>query len=135
MALSKDLEIYKAADALLAFALRVQTQVPRAYRVAVGQKVCHECVEILLSVARGIEFVGHVLKPWRRTTRKRTLATAMERLRTMPAADTFTAGNSYLGLLRQASHSHHDRARVAQVLLRRGHAVKGDLSKIYRSHA
>lgn len=56
----------------------------------------------------------------------------MERLRTMPAADTFTAGNSYLGLLRQASHSHHDRARVAQVLRRRGHAVEGDLSKIYR---
>ena len=40
-----------------------------------------------------------------------------------------------LGLLRQASHSHHDRARVAQVLRRRGHAVKGDLSKIYRSDA
>ena len=90
---------------------------------------------ILQPVARGIDFVGHVLKPWRRTTRPRTLATAMERLRTMPAADTFTAGNSYLGLLRQASHSHHDRARVAQVLRRRGHAVKGDLSKIYRSDA
>lgn len=90
---------------------------------------------ILQPVARGIDFVGHVLKPWRRTTRPRTLATAMERLRTMPAEDTFTAGNSYLGLLRQASHSHHDRARVAQVLRRRGHAVNGDLSKIYRSDA
>ena len=131
MALSKDLEIYKAADALLAFALRVQTQVPRAYRVAVGQKVCNECVEILLSVARANAARG----PSREQHIATLLATAMERLRTMPAADTFTAGNSYLGLLRQASHSHHDRARVAQVLRRRGHAVKGDLSKIYRSDA
>ena len=127
MALSKDLEIYKAADALLAFALRVQTQVPRAYRVAVGQKVCNECVEILLSVARANAARG--------PSREQHIATLLERLRTMPAADTFTAGNSYLGLLRQASHSHHDRARVAQVLRRRGHAVKGDLSKIYRSDA
>lgn len=37
--------------------------------------------------------------------------------------------------LLRASHSHHDRARVAQVLRRRGHAVEGDLSKIYRSNA
>jgi RNA-directed DNA polymerase len=48
------------------------------------------------------------------------------------AADVFTAGNSYLGLLRQASHSHADRADLANVLRWRGHTVKGDLTKIYR---
>lgn len=52
MSLAKDLEIYKAADALLALSLRLQTQVPRAYRVAVGQKISNEGVEILLCVAR-----------------------------------------------------------------------------------
>lgn len=52
MSLPKDLEIYKAADNLLAFALRFQLQVPRAYRVAVGQRVSDTCVEILLLVAR-----------------------------------------------------------------------------------
>lgn len=31
-----------------------------------------------------------------------------------------------------SSHSHKDRATVANVLLGRGHAVKRDLSKIYR---
>lgn len=87
---------------------------------------------ILQPIARGIDFVGHVIKPWRRTTRTKTLATAVQRLRTMPDADTFTAGNSYLGLLRQASHSHKDRATVARVLMARGHAVRGDLTKIYR---
>lgn len=72
MALSKDLEIYKAADALLAFALRVQTQVPRAYRVAVGQKVCNECVEILLSVARANAARG--------PSREQHIATLLEQL-------------------------------------------------------
>ena len=87
---------------------------------------------ILQPVARGIDFVGHVIKPWRRTTRPRTLATAARRLRDMPAGEVFAAGNSYLGLLRQASHSHADQATLANVLRGRGHAVKGDLSKIYR---
>lgn len=60
------------------------------------------------------------------------MATAISRLRTMPDDETFTAGNSYLGLLRQASHSHADRTDLANVLRWRGHAVKGDLTKIYR---
>ena len=68
----------------------------------------------------------------RRTTRKRTLATAVSRLRTMPADNVFTAGNSYLGLVRQATHSHADRATLANVLRDRGHAVNGDLTKIFR---
>ena len=88
---------------------------------------------ILQPVDRGVDFVGHVIKPWRRTTRARTVSTAIQRLQTMDAADVFTAGNSYLGLLGQASHSHVARARVANVLRDRGHAVNGDLAKIFRS--
>lgn len=87
---------------------------------------------ILQPVDRGIDFVGHIIKPWRRTTRPRAVATAVQRLRTMPEADVFTAGNSYLGLLGQATHSHKDRATVANVLRGRGFSIKGDLSKIYR---
>jgi len=87
---------------------------------------------ILQPVERGVDFVGHVIKPWRRTTRRRTMTTAMSRLRTMPADEVFEAGNSYLGLLCQASHSHADRAQLANVLRGRGHAVKSDFSKIYR---
>lgn len=44
--------------------------------------------------------------------------------------------NSYFGLLRQASHSHHDRASLGNTLRQRGHSIKSDLSKTYRkSHA
>lgn len=52
MSLAQDLEIYKAADSLLALSLQVQAQVPRAYRVAVGQRISNECADILLTVAR-----------------------------------------------------------------------------------
>lgn len=48
----------------------------------------------------------------------------------------FEIANSYFGLLRQASHSHHDRATLANTLRQRGHSIKSDLSKTYRkSHA
>lgn len=52
MSLAQELDIYKAADQLLALALQVQAQVPRNYRVAVGQRISNECADILLSVAR-----------------------------------------------------------------------------------
>ena len=87
---------------------------------------------VLQPVARGIDFVGHVIKPWRRTTRPRTVRRAVQRLATMPASETFAAGNSYLGLIGQASHSHHDRTLIANVLRDRGHAVVGGINKIYR---
>lgn len=35
-------------------------------------------------------------------------------------------------LAHKATHSHHDRTRVAQLMLQRGHVVHGDITKIYR---
>jgi hypothetical protein len=88
---------------------------------------------ILQPVARGIDFVGHLVKPWHRITRRRTLHVALARLQDMPAADLHQAANSYFGLLRQATHSHHDRTLIANLLLQRGRVVKGDFTKTYRS--
>jgi len=88
---------------------------------------------VLQPVDRGIDFVGHVIKPWRRITRPRTLRTALQRIEVMPADQTFASGNSYLGLVRQASHSHTDQAVLANALRRRGHCVNGSLTKIYRN--
>ena len=90
---------------------------------------------ILQPVARGIDFVGQVIRPWVRHTRKRTLDSGIKRVREMPAADLYQAANSYFGLLRQATGSHVDRAKLANVALKRGHAVNRHLTKIYRSHA
>lgn len=88
---------------------------------------------ILQPVDRGIDFVGHVIKPWRRTTRPRTMRQALLGVELTPPADLFQTANSYFGLLRQASHSHADRAALANVLLRRGRTVSFELTKTYRA--
>ena len=90
---------------------------------------------ILQPVDRGIDFVGQVIKPWRRTLRRRTFNDAIKRVRTIGADDLFETANSYFGLLRQASHSHHDRALLANALRDRGHSIKSDLKKTYRTKA
>ncbi len=86
---------------------------------------------ILQPVDRGVDFVGHVIKPWRRTTRKRALSQALKRTAAAPAEDLRETANSYFGLLSQASHSEKDRAALARVVLRRGHAINGKLTKAY----
>jgi hypothetical protein len=88
---------------------------------------------ILQPIARGIDFVGHVIKPWHRTTRPGTVARAIERTAHQPASDLFASVNSTFGLFRQATHSHADRARLANAARRRGHCVNGALTKIYRT--
>ncbi len=82
-------------------------------------------------VHRGVDFAGHFIQPWRRTLRRRTVHQAIAQIEAMPSADVFSAGNSYLGLARQASHPHQDQAHIAKALRRRGHAVSGDLKKVY----
>jgi RNA-directed DNA polymerase len=122
--------VHPSPDWLNAALARITTWLPAKLGVELNPSKT-----ILQPVARGIDFVGHVIKPWRRTTRPRTLRVALQRIEAMPADDVFAAGNSYLGLIGQASHPHTDRARLANALLARGHCVKGDLSKIYRRPA
>ncbi len=87
---------------------------------------------ILQPVDRGIDFVGQVIKPWRRVTRRSSFNEAIERVKHVQPESLFETANSYFGLLRQASRSHRDRARLANVLRRRGHSIKSDLTKTYR---
>ncbi|KAA8702834.1 RNA-directed DNA polymerase, partial [Pseudomonas proteolytica] len=86
---------------------------------------------ILQPVDRGVDFVGHVIKPWRRTTRKRSLAQALKRTAAAPAEDLRETANSYFGLLSQASHSEKDRAALARVVLKRGNSVNAALTKTF----
>lgn len=86
---------------------------------------------IIQPVARGVDFAGHVIKPWRRQARRRTVRTALSRIEHQPPDQTMETINSYLGLLRHTD-GYHDRARLANAARRRGHAVNGDLTKIYK---
>ena len=86
---------------------------------------------VLQPIARGIDFVGQVIKPHRRTIRRRTFNAALHRLERLPADELHQSANSYFGLLRQATHSHRDRARLANLVRRRGLAVDHRLTKAY----
>ena len=171
MALHTDLPIYRTGVRLLDLAVKVQVQMPRTVKRALGEKITQHCVDmldlmalanatqrqartayieqllaglhlqinprktILQPVVRGVDFVGHLAKPWRRITRRRTVHAAMDRVQQAPAADLHQTANSYFGLMRQASHSHHDRTRLAHTALQRGHVVAGDMTKIFRRPA
>ncbi len=86
---------------------------------------------VLQPLSRGVDFAGHVIKPHRRTIRRRTLNEALYRLADMPAAGVHESATSYLGLARQATHSHRDRTRIANAARRRGHSVDHALTKVY----
>ena len=87
---------------------------------------------ILQPIDRGIDFVGQMIKPWRRTIRRRTYHDALYRVASIPSADLYETANSYFGLMRQASHSRRDRLSLAKVIHRRGRSVDRALTKTYR---
>lgn len=87
---------------------------------------------ILQPIDRGVDFVGHVIRPWARSTRKRTRNEALRCVAAAPADELMQLANSYFGLLRQSPASHHDRARLANVVRSRGKAVDRDFTKTYR---
>lgn len=87
---------------------------------------------ILQPVERGVDFVGQVIRPWRRTMRARTLDDAVRRIEDAPDDMLFERVNSYFGLAGQASHSHHARTRIAKAAMRRGLSIDYSLTKAYR---
>jgi RNA-directed DNA polymerase len=87
---------------------------------------------IIQPIDRGVDFVGHVIKPFRRTTRKKTVNQAIKRIETIDHSKLWETANSYFGLLGQASHSREDRANLARAVLLRGQPVNMDLTKTYK---
>jgi len=87
---------------------------------------------ILQPIQRGIDFVGQVIKPWRTTTRRKTVRFAVDRIEHQDRSEVVATANSYFGLLRQASKSHQDRAVLARALMRRGFPVDGRITKAFK---
>ncbi len=86
---------------------------------------------IIQPVDRGIDFVGQVVLPWRRQLRRKTFRTALARTAAATPEDLRATANSYFGMLGQATASHHDRARLAKVVLGRGRAVDRDFTRSF----
>lgn len=84
---------------------------------------------------RGVDFVGQLILPHRRITRRRTVDNALRRVATVPAEQLRDTANSYFGLLTQASHSHTDRRRLAKAVLLRGRAVNAGMTKTFKGAA
>ena len=90
---------------------------------------------ILQPVSRGVDFVGQVIRPWHRITRRKTTAHAIKRISSVRLPALRETANSYFGLLTQATHSHTDRRKVAKAILLRGKAVNAGLTKTYKGAA
>ena len=71
---------------------------------------------VMQPIARGIDFVGQIIKPWHRVTRQRTLAAALHRIEHMPDADVYASGNSYLGLVLIALEIQYDLEAICVLL-------------------
>lgn len=87
---------------------------------------------ILQPVDRGVDFVGQVIKPWSRYTRKRTINEAITQLKKENHKTPFESANSYLGLVGQASSGHKDKTKLANVMRKKGYCVNGSISKVYK---
>lgn len=87
---------------------------------------------ILQPIERGIDFVGQVIKPWSRSTRKRTVNESIRRIHNTQSNAILQTANSYFGLIGQASSSHHDRARLANAIRQQGWSINRQLTKTYR---
>jgi len=87
---------------------------------------------VLQPIERGIDFVGQVIKPWRRIVRRKTMNVAMSRTLATPHEELLETANSYYGLMRQASHSHQDRIEFSNLLRSMGKTVNAGFTKTYR---
>jgi RNA-directed DNA polymerase len=87
---------------------------------------------IIQPIERGVDFVGQIVLPWHSVTRRRTVNEGLRRVAAAASTDVYARANSYFGLLRQASASHHDRAELANVVRSRGRAIDANFTKTYR---
>ena len=100
----------------------------RAHLAGIGLALA-EHKTFVTPVAKGIDFVGHVIRPHRRSGRPKTHRAALRRLQDAPAADFAKSCNSYLGLYRH-SGSRAQTIDICRIALRRRHWIAGDLTKV-----
>ena len=79
--------------------------------------------------AKGVDFVGHVIRPHRRSGRPKTHRNALRRLVDTAMPDFRATCNSYLGLYRHGG-SRAQIIAICRIALRRSHWVAGDLTKV-----
>ena len=99
----------------------------RSHLATIGLKVA-ESKTFVAPAEKGVDFVGHVIRPFRRNTRARTHRAALARIATTAQADLPATVTAYLGLTKH-SGSHTQREQIARAAIHRGLWVEADLSK------
>ncbi|SFB96886.1 Reverse transcriptase (RNA-dependent DNA polymerase) [Polaromonas sp. OV174] len=86
---------------------------------------------ILQPVDRGVDFVGHIVRPHHTRTRKRLLGNALRSLEREPdAAQRRSVANSYLGLMRQGKDFHR-RAQLVKACRLLGHSHESHAERVF----
>ena len=80
-------------------------------------------------VEKGIDFVGSIIRPFRRSGRPKTHRNALRRLEDSPKLQFAVRCNSYLGLARHAG-SRTQTIELCRVAIRRGFRISRDLTKV-----
>ncbi len=80
-------------------------------------------------VDKGIDFVGHVIRPHRRSGRPKTHRNALRRLEGAERSEFPIRCNSYLGLSRHAG-SRRQTIELCRVAIRRGFRIASSLTKV-----
>lgn len=111
-------------DFLVNAKARIEAFLAEHLRAAINPKKT-----ILQPISRGVDFVGQVIKPWRRVSRGRLSSSAQSAAR--HSENKQATINSYLGLLRQTS-SFIERLRLCRTAQRLGFSVAADASKTVR---
>jgi hypothetical protein len=100
----------------------------RAHLAGIGLRLA-ESKTFVAPVSKGVDFVGHIIRPHRRSARPKTHRTALARLATMPREDLPESATSYLGLFRH-SGTRAQIAAIGRVAVRRGFRVDRKLTKV-----
>ncbi|MBF0270299.1 MAG: reverse transcriptase [Alphaproteobacteria bacterium] len=99
----------------------------REHLSSIGLKLA-ESKTFVAPVDKGVDFVGHVIRPHRRQTRPRTHRAALARIATTAQAELPATVTAYLGLTKH-SGSRPQREQIARAAIHRGLWVEADLSK------
>ena len=90
----------------------------RAHLATIGLALA-ESKTFIAAAAKGVDFVGHIIRPHRRSGRPKTHRVAIRRLAAMPNPDFIASCNSYLGLYR------HTGSRAQIIAIARGAHQRG----------
>ena len=110
-------------------ALLAAAQAMRDHLAGIGLALA-EHKTFVAPAAKGVDFVGHVIRPFRRSGRPKTHRAAIRRIEAAPAADLAARVNSYLGLYRHGG-SQAQIIDVGHAAMRRGLKLDRSLTKVH----